>query len=112
MISTPWQLLFGRWGRQDCHSGARLATGDNQTRRTVLLAALGTRSDSQQCPLVARLKMVHLTSAHSAFDVRIFHKECKALRQHGYEVVQVARHVRDEEVDGVLIKAVPMKGQQ
>src|SRR5271170_7648083 len=52
-------------------------------------------------------KIVHLTSVHSPFDVRIFSKECCSLAQAGFQVTIVAPHSRDEIVDNVCIKAVP-----
>jgi hypothetical protein len=44
-----------------------------------------------------------LTSVHSPFDTRIFHKEAKSLLKAGYEIALVAQHDRDEIIDGIKI---------
>jgi glycosyltransferase involved in cell wall biosynthesis len=55
-------------------------------------------------------KIVHLTSVHRAFDIRIFHKECRSLARAGHQVTFVVPHDKDELVDGVRFKGVPKAG--
>ncbi len=50
-----------------------------------------------------RIKICILTSAHSSFDDRIFHKEAKTLIKAGYSVVLIARHTKEETLDGIRI---------
>jgi len=49
----------------------------------------------------------HITSVHSAFDVRIFHKECKTLSENGYDVTIIAQHDKDETIERIKIIALP-----
>ena len=53
--------------------------------------------------LSMKIKACLLTSVHSPFDVRIFHKEAKSLVKAGYAVTLIAQHDKEEIVDGVKI---------
>ena len=48
-----------------------------------------------------------LTTVHSAFDTRIFHKEAKTLVKAAYDVNLIAQHDKNEVVDGVKIIPLP-----
>jgi len=52
-------------------------------------------------------KICILTSAHSAFDIRIFQKESKSLAKAGYKVTMIAQNNKNETVDGVRIISLP-----
>lgn len=53
-----------------------------------------------------KLKVCHVTSAHSRYDVRIFHKECKSLANNGYDVTLLVNDNNEDEIlDGVKIKS-------
>jgi glycosyltransferase involved in cell wall biosynthesis len=47
-----------------------------------------------------------MSSAHSALDPRIFHKECRSLARAGFEVTLIAPHSCDLTADNVEIKSV------
>lgn len=50
------------------------------------------------------LRVVHLTSAHQRYDIRIFIKECQSLADNGYQVsLVVADGKGDEEKNGISI---------
>ncbi|MDQ7095576.1 glycosyltransferase family 4 protein [Desulfosporosinus sp. PR] len=53
------------------------------------------------------MKACILTTAHSPFDERIFHKEARSLAEAGYEVVIVAPYETSLSKDGIRIQAVP-----
>jgi glycosyltransferase involved in cell wall biosynthesis len=53
-------------------------------------------------------KVVHLTTVHSANDVRIFQKECTSLAEAGYKVVLFAPHSGQGVNSGVEVKIFPM----
>lgn len=52
-------------------------------------------------------KICHLTTVHPPFDTRIFHKEAKSLAKAGYSVTLIARHDKEEIIDGIRI--IPLK---
>jgi len=52
-------------------------------------------------------KVAHLTTVHTPFDVRIFHKECKSLSRAGYDVTLIVCHDKDEIREGIRIRGLP-----
>jgi len=56
------------------------------------------------------MKVVHLSTAHEADDVRIFHKECVSAAAAGHEVVLIVSRGSDEDRAGVRIRAVGRSG--
>lgn len=51
-------------------------------------------------------KVCHMTSVHALNDTRIFFKECRTLRDAGYDVTLIVQHDKDEIIDGIFIKAI------
>ncbi len=54
-----------------------------------------------------RAKVCVLTSVHIPFDGRVFHKEARSLANAGYDVVLIARHDKEQTVDGVRVVPLP-----
>ena len=55
----------------------------------------------------AGARVCHLTSVHSAYDTRIFEKECRSLAAAGYDVHLIAPARQSGQVQGVTLSAVP-----
>jgi len=55
----------------------------------------------------ARNVVCHITTAHKARDVRIFHKEAKSLAAAKFDVIIIAQNDRDEVIEGIKIVALP-----
>lgn len=53
------------------------------------------------------LKATHISTVHSAFDIRIFHKQCRSLAAFGMEVNLVITHDKEEVIDQVKIIPLP-----
>jgi glycosyltransferase involved in cell wall biosynthesis len=54
------------------------------------------------------MNICHVTSVHTTFDTRIFHKECKTLLEAGHDVTLVAQaDWRERTVDGVRVVGLP-----
>ena len=53
------------------------------------------------------MKICHITSIHSPFDVRIFHKECKSLARAGHEIAIIApADVKEQVVEGIRVLGI------
>lgn len=56
------------------------------------------------------MKVCHVTSAHSRYDVRIFEKECVSLAKYGYDVTLIVNDDEKDEIkDGVKIVSTGFK---
>lgn len=56
------------------------------------------------------MKLCHVTSAHSRYDVRIFEKECRSLEKYGYDVTLIVNDDEESEIkDGIKIVSTGFK---
>lgn len=55
------------------------------------------------------IKVCHLTSVHRPDDIRIFHKECRSLVRHNYNVVILVKAERDQITNGIQIFGVTQR---
>lgn len=53
-------------------------------------------------------RVCHISTVHSALDVRIFYRECRSLVQAGYEVHLVIPRAENSVRDGVSIHCIPV----
>jgi len=55
------------------------------------------------------MKVAHITTVHPGNDNRIFYKECKSLKDAGYDVIFIVAGESDTIVDGIPIVGLPKK---
>lgn len=81
--------------------------GGSQRRESPTSGAVKAQIATSGTNTAQRCRVVHLTSVHHAFDVRIFHKECKSLAMAGYDVTLIAPRTEGDVIrDGVKVCAV------
>lgn len=59
-----------------------------------------------------KARVCHMTSVHPADDIRIFHKQCTSLAEHGYEVHLVAPGSLGIANNGVIHHEIPVFSQE
>ncbi|HTC61835.1 MAG TPA: glycosyltransferase family 4 protein [Candidatus Saccharimonadales bacterium] len=62
--------------------------------------------EKQDWKKLSQVKVVHMTSVHTAVDIRIFQKECRSLARAGFQVTSIGSHSSDTVIDHVSIKSV------
>ena len=58
--------------------------------------------------MLKKIKVVQLSSVHATFDTRIFYKICSSLVKAGYDVDLIVQHTKDERINGINIKSLPI----
>ncbi|ALC88206.1 hypothetical protein AM499_12095 [Bacillus sp. FJAT-22090] len=59
-----------------------------------------------------KYKICHLTSVHPEADTRIFIKECRSLRDFGWDVHYIVPGVESKKIDGVHIHGIPKENSR
>jgi glycosyltransferase involved in cell wall biosynthesis len=90
-----------RWAHDRIVSAARYAI---QTVKKALTSQRYPGAPATQGAFKARI--VHVTSAHSPLDTRIFYKECRSLASAGYDVTLLGAHSMNEVIDGVRFRGL------
>lgn len=54
-------------------------------------------------------RVVHLTTVHHPTDPRIYHKECKSLKQAGFDVTLIAKANENDDTQDQSIRHIPLK---
>lgn len=57
--------------------------------------------------MATRRRVCHITTVHDPDDTRVFHRECRSLVEHGYDVHLIAPCQGDYVKDGVSVHAIP-----
>ncbi len=58
--------------------------------------------------LMSKLSIVQLSSVHPTRDTRVFYKICKGFVRKGHNIELIIQHPKDEVLEGVPIKALPV----
>jgi glycosyltransferase involved in cell wall biosynthesis len=58
------------------------------------------------------VSVMHVSTAHPAFDIRIYHKQCRSLAKAGYRVGLIVPHEKDEERAGVRLYALKKRSNR
>ena len=59
--------------------------------------------------MARKIHVVHMTTVHHPYDPRIYHKECKSLDRHGFDVTLIAQASNDHKRKNNSIKHIPIK---
>ena len=58
--------------------------------------------------LKRKYKVCHFSTVHNVADTRVFHRECIAIHRAGFDVVLIVPNGRDDEIDNIKIKHIPI----